>query len=356
MEDFEIYDERPTIITIGGDASDFASAVGDYSNAGGKFMQKRAANVAKRQEAKREIKAEKQQTRTERKVGRQEVKGAKQVARQERKADKQVAKQVRKTDVIGARDVKKQARVGMRNTAKVGRLQGRQDKRTTRTENRMVRREMRNPVPIPTEPQYEEQLAEEELPVNNGGGYAEDAYAPQEEQGGYETNGEVEATEDGGSYAPEEQGGYEEEGGYSEDANPMYSEGGYDMPDYMSEDGGYADEFDEAYASANGHSAVAVRPRRMRERVQTRVAPSARFSQNRIVVPSEKTSNFDANESSKGLIALDDDKDYDAPEETVIDLGGAKSAFDGSAMSKTTMAILGIGALLTIGYLVSRKK
>ena len=350
MEDFEIYDERPTIITIGGNASDFASAVGDndeYSNLKGKFMQKRAANVAKRQDAKQQIvqakaatKAVKQEARAEKKVGRQEVRGA-----------KQVAKQVRKTDKIQARDVKKQARVGMRNTAKAGRLQGRQDKRTLRTENRMARREMRNPVSIPTEPQYEE-----ELPVDNGGGYAEDAYAP-EEQGGYETNGEVEDTEEGGSYDSQESSeddGYYEEG----DANPMYSEGGYDsyLPDYMSEEGGYADEIDEAFAGANGHSSVAVRPRRMRERVQTRVSPSARFSQNRIVVPSEKKSNFDSNDSTKGLIALDDDKDYDAPEETVIDLGGAKSAFDGSAMSKTTMAILGIGALLTIGYLVSRKK
>jgi hypothetical protein len=371
MEDYTNYDEQPTVIRIGGEgASSFVEVFGnydgdvEYSNAKGRFMQKRAANVAKRQEAKREIRQEKQATKVERKVGRQDVKAQAQVAKQERKGAKQVAKQVRKTDRVAARDVKKQTRVGMRNTAKAGRMVGRQDKRNIRVENRMMRREMKNPVPVPSPSDYlEEPIDETPIPSNEA--YTEDSYAPEGgEMGGngydsgYETNGEVEevATENGGGY-------YEEDA--SGDANPMYNDEGYGyeeeemyMPEYVSEDGGYSDEFDQEYAEANGASSFLVRPKRSRANVgiPTRVSPSARFSKNRIVVPAEKTSGFDSNESTRGMIAVDAKDDYDAPEETVINLE-PKSGFDGlKKMSNTTKVLFGIGALVAIGIYVSTRK
>jgi hypothetical protein len=105
MTNFENYDEPATIITIGGDASNFISVIGDYdqeySNAGGKFMQKRAANVQKRQAAKQSIvqaksatKQVKQQAKADKKVGKQQVRQAKQVAKQDRKTARVEARDV----------------------------------------------------------------------------------------------------------------------------------------------------------------------------------------------------------------------------------------------------------------------
>jgi hypothetical protein len=359
MTNFENYDEPATIITIGGDASNFISVIGDYdqeySNAGGKFMQKRAANVQKRQAAKQSIvqaksatKQVKQQAKADKKVGKQQVRQA-----------KQVAKQDRKTARVEARDVKKQTLIVMRSGAKAARVQGRQDKKNIRLDNRMARRDVRQPV----EPIYEEPQYDEELPLDTAAetGYSEDSYAPEET--GYETNATVEegGQEYGSEYPAEEGGEYYEED-YSSDANPNYSEGGYDeyLPDYASEEGGYADEFDQEYAQANGPESFIVGARSQSRRqpiITTRIAgkPGANVGRNRIVIPSEQKSNFDANESTKGLIAIDAADDYDAPEDTVVTLE-PKSGFDGvTGISKTTMALAGLAALVTIGIVVTYK-